>query len=80
MNGVAKFLAVLGALALIFVIAMISGTFLWLIWPIAVPATFPGLVASGVVAAKLSWWASVCLAWLFAILIKGTTSTSSKEK
>lgn len=79
MEGVAKFIGVLGALILVFALALVSGTILWLIWPVAIPAAFPGLVASGIIAGKLSWWASVCLTWVFSILVKAT-QTVNKDK
>jgi hypothetical protein len=45
----------------IFIGSVIGGTFLFFVWPIAIPVAFPGLVEKGVIAAKLTWWASVCL-------------------
>lgn len=36
-------------------LSVLSGTIVWLLWPVAIPAAFPGLVATGVLAAKLSW-------------------------
>lgn len=67
------------AILLLGLVATLSGTFIWLLWPVAIPAVFPGLVASGVIAGKLSWWASVCLAWLAGILIKSTQTTVNKS-
>jgi hypothetical protein len=76
-----KFMMGLGALFmgvfLIFVAAFIGGTLVWLLWPVAVPAVLPGLVASGMLAAKLSWWQAVCLAWLIGLLFKGSTATTN---
>ena len=60
--------------------AFLGGTIVWLIWPVAIPAAFPGLVASGALAVKLAWWQAVCLTWLFAILIKTTVSATSNAK
>lgn len=57
--------------------AFLGGTLVWLIWPIAIPATFPGLVASGVLSAKLSWRVAVCLTWLFGCLIKSSVNIKS---
>lgn len=68
----------LGALAIIAIIAFVSGTIVYFIWPVAIPAAFPGLVASGALAAKLAWWQAVCLTWLFSILIKAS-QTNKKE-
>jgi len=60
--------------------AFLGGTIVWLIWPFAIPAAFPGLVTSGVIAAKLSWWSAVCLTWLFSILLKATLKQPEKKK
>lgn len=68
----------LGTLAIIAIIAFVSGTIVYFIWPVAIPAAFPGLVASGALAAKLAWWQAVCLTWLFSILIKAS-QTNKKE-
>ena len=62
------------AAVIVFIGAVLSGTILYFIWPVAVPVVFPGLVASGVLAGKLSWFTSVCLTWIFGILIKSSTS------
>ena len=64
------------AVVLIGFLAVVSGTIVWLIWPVAVPAVFPTAVASGAIAGKLSWWASVCLSWLTGILIKRSNNTA----
>ena len=66
----------IGAIIRVGFLAVVSGTIIWLIWPVAVPAAFPALVASGAIAGKLSWWASVCLSWLFGLLIKGSNNTT----
>lgn len=62
----------------ILMIALLSGTILYFIWPIAIPAAFPGIVTSGVLAPKLSWWSAVCLTWIFGILIKSNQDNSKK--
>ena len=65
---------------LVFVAAVFAGTIVWLIWPVAIPAVFPGLVASGAVAGKISWWAAVCFSWLCGLLLKASqTNTTKKE-
>lgn len=74
---VEKVIVILGAMAFVFVASVFGGTIVWLIWPVVAKA-FPGLVASGVISSGLSWWDSVCLAWLFGILIK-STQTNKKE-
>jgi len=79
-----NFLAVVGlgisGIALVFVLAVFSGTILYWIWPVAIPAVFPGLVATGVIAGKLSWWAAVTFTWLCGILIKSSTTNTTKGK
>ena len=71
-----KILESIGAAVLAIIVvglaALLSGTILFLIWPVAIPAAFPGLVASGVLTARLSWWGSVCLSWVAGLLIKST--------
>lgn len=59
-------------------VALLGGTVIWLIWPVAIPAAFPGLVASGLIVGKLAWWEAVCLTWLFGILIKSSSGSSNK--
>ena len=69
----------LGVVLLLGFLSLFSGTLVYWLWPVAIPAAFPGLVASGALAAKLSWWASVCLAWIMGILIKATQTNSNKS-
>ena len=75
-------LKVLGGILLVMIVlaigAVLSGTILFWIWPIAIPAAFPTLVASGVLSAKLSWSTSVCLVWIFSLLIKATQTNNNK--
>lgn len=73
--GLFSGLAVMAAVAFI---ALIGGTIVFWIWPVAIPAAFPGLVTSGVIAVKISWWSAVCLTWLFGILIKSTHTNNKK--
>jgi hypothetical protein len=40
--------------------AFFSGTILWLVWPVGVPAAFPRIVNEGWLAPHLSWWQAVC--------------------
>jgi hypothetical protein len=70
-------IAALGALGLAFVVSLFGGTLLWLIWPTALDA-FPRLVGEGWIEPRLSWWSSVCLVWVFAILIKSTQTNNNK--
>lgn len=67
--------AILGGIMLVALLAVFSGTVLFWIWPIAVPAAFPGLVAAGVIGAKMTWWGAVCLTWVAGILVKSNLTT-----
>jgi len=68
----------LGSALTVAFFAVFSGTIVWLIWPVVVPAVFPGLIAAGTIAAKLTWWVAVCLTWLASILIKSSCSNKNK--
>lgn len=71
----------LGGLAMVVIvgaIALFGGTILWLIWPVAIPAAFPGLVTAGTLAAKLTWGQSVCLTWICGLLIKSSQTNNNK--
>lgn len=81
MEDIMKFLGGLFLITvLIMFIAVISGTLVWCIWPVAIPAAFPGLVASGTLAASLTWWQSVCLSWLAGCLIKSSLHSNKSSK
>ena len=79
-----NFLVLVGKTFLIFGVvflgAFLGGTIVWLLWPLAIPAVFPSLVASGVIAAKLTWWQSVCFAWLSGLLIKSSSFNTAEKK
>jgi hypothetical protein len=79
-NFIEGLLIGLVAVLLIGAIAVIGGTVVFIIWPMAIPAVFPGLVASGVLAAKIAWWPAVCLTWLCGILIKSTQTNNNNNK
>jgi hypothetical protein len=74
----------LGGIALtaivVFVAAVLMGTILWWLWPIAIPAAFPAGVRQGLLAARLTWGQAVALSWVFAILFKGTPSTGKDKE
>ena len=73
-------IAGIGLALIVGFISVFPGTIVWLIWPVAVPTAFPGLVASGMLSAKLSWWGSVCLSWLCGLLIKSSQSNTNNSK
>ena len=72
--------AVVLSTTLIGLVATLTGTILWSLYP-HIHSLFPTAANNGVIAKDLSWWDSVCITWIFAILIKsGGTSTDKKEK
>lgn len=71
--------AIFVSLVLITLSALFGGTLVWLLWPIAIPALFPGLVTSGVLATSISWWPAVCFTWLCNLLIKSSITPTNKE-
>ena len=54
---------------MIFVDSVLGGTILWAIYP-HIHALFPTAAENGIIAFDLSWWDSVCVSWIFSILIK----------
>ena len=66
-----------GGIATVAALALLSGTIVWLIWPVAVPIAFPGLVENGTLAASLPWWGAVCLTWLMGILVKSNQTNNN---
>jgi hypothetical protein len=71
-------LSVVAVMALILLVAVFGGVLVWWLWPIVIPAVFPGAVASGLVAKDLSLVTSIALSWLVGILFK-SSSVSRKE-
>lgn len=67
------------AFALVAFIAVFGGTVVYFLWPIAIPAAFPGLISIGILASKLTWTQAVALTWLCSILLKSSSSSSSKK-
>lgn len=62
------FLAVVGFIALVAIASVLSGTILWLVWPVAMVEVFK--------LPALTWWQAVTLTWVCAILIKSSPSSS----
>jgi hypothetical protein len=60
--------------------AVLAGIIVWLLWPIVVPAFFPGLVASGVIAGAVGLWESIAFTWLFATIVNTTKSSVTAKK
>jgi hypothetical protein len=62
----------MGAIALIAIVAFLSGTILFWIWPIAVEP-FSALTW---LPQKLTWFQSICITWVFSILIKSSNTNN----
>jgi len=73
---VSKVVMVIAYIGAFFIGAILSGTAVWLLWPVVIPVVFPSLVASGVIAGKLSWWVAVCFTWLTGLVFKTPASVS----
>jgi hypothetical protein len=73
------FVKVLGTILfvmwVIFFISILSGTLLWLIYP-HIHALFPTAAAKGIIAKDLGWWDSVCITWIFNILIRASNTNN----
>ena len=70
-----KMLELFGGMFLVFIAIIIAsfigGTMLWLTYS-HIHALFPTAAEKGVIAKDLGWWDSVCVAWVFSILLKST--------
>lgn len=79
-----KIFAILGvilyAAVIVFLVAVVSGTVLYFVWPYAIPFVFPRLAEDGYLSKTLTWFQSVCLSWVFGVLIKPSITNKSKEK
>lgn len=73
MNNLEKWCVLIGSLVirviLIFALSVINGSILWLIYP-HIHSLFPTAADYGIISKNLSWWNSVCISWLFSILLK----------
>lgn len=72
---------IMGAFAFIVVgiLAVFSGTIVFILWPKVIPVVLPGLVSSGQIVGKLPWATAVLLSWLCGLLFKGGSSSSSSK-
>ena len=73
---IAGLLIALGVMVVVTISSVIGGTIVYLIWPVAIPVAFPGLVESGKVASQIAWWPAVCLTWICGILIKSSQTNN----
>lgn len=71
-------LVVIGIAGFVFLLAAVSGTILWLIYP-HIHSLFPTAATNGIIAQDLSLWDSICITWIFGILLKSSSKSSSKS-
>lgn len=76
---IAGLILVAGFAGMVFLVAVLSGTILYFIYP-HIHALFPTAAEKGIIAKELGWWDSVCITWLFGILLKSTNKTVKNEK
>lgn len=65
-------LAFVGLFVLIPLLALLGGTVLYWVWPVAMVDVFH--------LPPLTWWQAVCLTWVCSILIKSTNSNTNEAK
>lgn len=65
--------AIIGIIVIIAIAAFFMSIFIYLLWPVVIPAVFPKLVAEGYIVGKLSPALSLGVAILCASLFKGTS-------
>lgn len=65
--------AIIGIIVIIAIAAFFMSIFIYLLWPVVIPAVFPKLVAEGYIVGKLSPALSLGIAILCASLFKGTS-------
>jgi len=62
-----------------FLLSVVGGTILWLIWEDSIIGMFPKSVESGILSNKLEWWQSVKIVWIFNLLIKATLNNDNSK-
>lgn len=53
-----------------FILAMVGGTIVWILWPYVIPVIIPKLVTEGWVIPRIGWWTSVLFNWLMGCLMR----------
>lgn len=71
--------AIIGIIVIIAIAAFFMSIFIYLLWPVVIPAVFPKLVAEGYIVGKFSPALSLGVAILCASLFKGTSYKSNKD-
>lgn len=71
--------AIIGIIVIIAIAAFFMSIFIYLLWPVVIPAVFPKLVAEGYIVGKLSPALSLGVAILCASLFKGSSYKSGRN-
>ena len=71
-------ISVLAVILLTALLAVLGGTVVYLLWPVAIPAVFPGVVKAGWLAARISWWQAVTFTWVIGILFHSSAKSEKK--
>lgn len=80
LTSIAKIVGVVAlVLVTLFLFSAIGAVVLMWLWPLVIPNVFPGLVASGAIAGRLSFWVSFGLMFLCGMLFKSSNTKTSKE-
>lgn len=66
-------------LGFIFLFSAIGALIISILWPLVIPAIFPGAVAAGTIAGNISFWTAFGLMVLTSLLFKPSSSSSKKE-
>ena len=62
--------AVVAILGTVVLLSFLGGTILYWVWPVTMVNVFH--------LPALTWWQSVCLVWVFGLLIKSTQTNNNK--
>lgn len=72
--------SIIGDTIALAIIAIVSGTLLWLIYPYSIPMLSPKLVEFDIIVSKLSWLSSVSIAGVFLLFMKLTSVVIKPNK
>lgn len=76
---IAGIIVAIGVIAMVFLFSVIGGTLVYWLYP-HIHALLPNAAAKGYIAQNLSWWDSVCITWLFGILLKTKVSNTNNNE
>lgn len=75
-----KYIIVIGgALLISFIVGLVGGFFLWLLWPGMVSTFLPGMVETGMIVRKITFWQGFGLSLFLSAFISGSGTNSKKE-